>query len=162
MRKHRWFATHCAQVPVAFIPCDGPETRTSAASEDAAGFSFYNEAQCEVVLSVVQQLLRAGLTQADIGVVTPYNGQVSGVASYGVLSRVMSKATWCAQVICGAGDVQRCLENRRHAFKTDLQVDVAHNSRARHYKHALSTRCTVLCAGKVHRAARAPASHLIA
>ena len=57
--------------PLAFIPVDGSEL------QDEEGSSRSNYAEAAKVLSVVQNLLEAGdLATKDIGVITPYNGQV--------------------------------------------------------------------------------------
>jgi len=57
--------------PVAFVPVDGSEI----IEEESSSKSNLDEAA--KVLSIVNDLLSAGdLTPADIGVITPYNGQV--------------------------------------------------------------------------------------
>ena len=57
--------------PVAFIPVDGVEL------QDEEGSSRSNYAEAAKVLNVVKGLLEIGdLTSRDIGVITPYNGQV--------------------------------------------------------------------------------------
>ena len=57
--------------PLAFIPIDGTE------QEDEDGSSRSNFAEAAKVLSVVNGLLETGdLTTREIGVITPYNGQV--------------------------------------------------------------------------------------
>ncbi len=90
-----------SQAPVCFIPVRGRESRTTAATDPAltptssssgstpgtpgssstTGYSYLNEAEAEVVAAVVGALLApgGGLAGAgDVGVVTPYNGQVQG------------------------------------------------------------------------------------
>jgi hypothetical protein len=93
------------QVPVMFIQCNGPESRTQASigisrqreagastdSEDDAGpssssssvksggggFSFFNNAEAAVVVGCLEQLLlQGGMASADVCVITPYSGQV--------------------------------------------------------------------------------------
>jgi superfamily I DNA and/or RNA helicase len=57
--------------PLAFIPVDGIEL------QDEEGSSRSNFAEAAKVLNVVKGLLEIGdLTTKDIGVITPYNGQV--------------------------------------------------------------------------------------
>ena len=57
--------------PLAFIPVDGIEL------QDEEGSSRSNFAEAAKVLNVVKGLLEIGdLTTRDIGVITPYNGQV--------------------------------------------------------------------------------------
>ena len=57
--------------PLAFIPVDGNEL------QDEEGSSRSNYAEAAKVLSVVKNLLEAGdLLTSDVGVITPYNGQV--------------------------------------------------------------------------------------
>ena len=57
--------------PVAFVPIDGSEI----VDEESSSKSNMDEAA--KVLSIVNDLLSAGdLTPSDIGVITPYNGQV--------------------------------------------------------------------------------------
>ena len=57
--------------PLAFIPVDGAEL------QDEDGSSRSNYAEAAKVLNVVKGLLEIGdLTTKDIGVITPYNGQV--------------------------------------------------------------------------------------
>ena len=57
--------------PLAFIPVDGVE------QQDEEGSSRSNYAEAAKVLAIVQGLLEPGdLTTRDIGVITPYNGQV--------------------------------------------------------------------------------------
>jgi hypothetical protein len=45
---------------------------------DEGGYSYYNDSEARAVMRVVQQLLGAGMAVGDIGVITPYNGQVGG------------------------------------------------------------------------------------
>ena len=57
--------------PMAFVPVDGVE------EEDEEGKSRSNRDEAAKVLTIVTELLAMGdLTPHDIGVVTPYNGQV--------------------------------------------------------------------------------------
>ena len=57
--------------PMAFIPVEGGEL------QDEDGSSRSNYAEAAKVLTVVKELLAPGdLTTKDIGVITPYNGQV--------------------------------------------------------------------------------------
>ena len=57
--------------PLAFIPTEGSEL------QDEDGSSRSNFAEAAKVLSIVKNLLEVGdLTPRDIGVITPYNGQV--------------------------------------------------------------------------------------
>ncbi|KAK9812656.1 hypothetical protein WJX72_001408 [[Myrmecia] bisecta] len=77
------FAWPRAGLPVAFIESEGLEQRTSLRS-NAEGTSYLNEHQARVVAHVTAQLLAGGALQAgaaDIGVVTPYNGQVRQLRS---------------------------------------------------------------------------------
>ena len=61
--------------PLAFIPVDGVE------QQDEEGSSRSNYAEAAKVLAIVQGLLEPGdLTTRDIGVITPYNGQVRVLA----------------------------------------------------------------------------------
>ncbi len=61
--------------PLAFIPTEGVEL------PDEDGSSRSNYAEAAKVLSVVKNLLAAGdLTTGDIGIITPYNGQVRVLA----------------------------------------------------------------------------------
>ncbi len=57
--------------PLAFIPVDGLE------QQDEEGSSRSNYAEAAKVLSIVKGLLEVGdITTKDIGIITPYNGQV--------------------------------------------------------------------------------------
>lgn len=77
------------QVPVCFVPVRGRETRTNASTDLAtsggsAGYSYQNDDEASVVSSVVAALLTPGSGlegPGDIGIVTPYNGQVRGCAA---------------------------------------------------------------------------------
>ena len=63
--------------PLAFIPIEGSELQ----EEDGSSRSNYAEAA--KVLSVVKGLLETGdLTAREIGVITPYNGQVRVLSTY--------------------------------------------------------------------------------
>ena len=88
------------QVPVCMVAVEGREERTSSNSNSnsaslisdnpkevsasgrssGGGYSFLNDAEAREVIAVVQALLAPGggvASAADIGIVTPYNGQVS-------------------------------------------------------------------------------------
>jgi hypothetical protein len=71
-------------VPVAFVDVKGEEKRTTSVTDDlaaATGFSYYNPQEAAAVVAVVQQLLSTGqLCPDDIGVITPYNGQVKCIS----------------------------------------------------------------------------------
>jgi len=54
---------------VAFYPTGGKEIQTP-------GKSFLNRAEADVVVSIVKELLRHGLKPGELGVITPYMGQV--------------------------------------------------------------------------------------
>eukprot|EP00445_Apocalathium_hangoei_P001129 CAMPEP_0203855348 /NCGR_PEP_ID=MMETSP0359-20131031/9590_1 /ASSEMBLY_ACC=CAM_ASM_000338 /TAXON_ID=268821 /ORGANISM="Scrippsiella Hangoei, Strain SHTV-5" /LENGTH=933 /DNA_ID=CAMNT_0050771895 /DNA_START=50 /DNA_END=2848 /DNA_ORIENTATION=- len=56
--------------PVAFVPCTTPEQGTRD------GSSKQNEGECDIVLSLLDRLLR-DVKPEDIGVISPYRGQVS-------------------------------------------------------------------------------------
>ena len=57
--------------PVAFIPQDGEDTA------DFEGNSRCNRDEAGIVLQVARGLLETGdLSAKDIGIITPYNGQV--------------------------------------------------------------------------------------
>ncbi|KAG2495801.1 hypothetical protein HYH03_006043 [Edaphochlamys debaryana] len=74
------------EVPVCYIPVrGGRESRTSATNDaaagGAAGYSYQNDAEAQVVAGVVAALLTPGAPgglegPGEIGIVTPYNGQV--------------------------------------------------------------------------------------
>jgi hypothetical protein len=49
--------------------------------EQSPGQSYYNEAEAEAVADEVETLLGAGVAPADIGVITPYSGQIGKVRS---------------------------------------------------------------------------------
>lgn len=55
--------------PLSAYQVDGEERRTP-------GNSFYNEAEIDVVVEEVGDLLSAGVQPEDIGVITPYSGQL--------------------------------------------------------------------------------------
>ncbi|EFJ44065.1 hypothetical protein VOLCADRAFT_106580 [Volvox carteri f. nagariensis] len=89
-----------SQVPVCFIPVLGRETRTNAVidprvapataaaggaaggnSQSSGGYSYQNDDEAAAVAEVVAALLTPGSASClegpgDIGIVTPYNGQV--------------------------------------------------------------------------------------
>lgn len=70
------FAWPSSNTPVAFVNVHGREQETATRST-AAGTSYMNTAEAQVVADMVQQLLRGGgLQMTDIGVITPYSGQV--------------------------------------------------------------------------------------
>jgi regulator of nonsense transcripts 1 len=90
------FAWPSPDAPVAFIAVSGPETRTAtypggaspspaaaaASVADAGGnFSFQNRPEAEAALGIVRGLVAAGLPHADVGVISPYNGQVRLLSS---------------------------------------------------------------------------------
>ena len=65
--------------PLAFINCDGQEGRSTLGTAAGAGTSYFNNAEAEAAVDAVQQLLKCATSQLqaqDIGVVTPYSGQV--------------------------------------------------------------------------------------
>ncbi|GIL42418.1 hypothetical protein Vafri_393 [Volvox africanus] len=74
------------KVPVCFIPVRGCESRTNTVNDaatpgGAAGYSYQNNEEAEMVAAVVAALLTPGSAAGlagpgDIGIVTPYNGQV--------------------------------------------------------------------------------------
>ncbi|GLI70630.1 hypothetical protein VaNZ11_015565 [Volvox africanus] len=74
------------KVPVCFIPVRGRESRTNTVNDaatpgGAAGYSYQNNEEAEMVAAVVAALLTPGSVAGlagpgDIGIVTPYNGQV--------------------------------------------------------------------------------------
>ncbi|KAG2453966.1 hypothetical protein HYH02_001012 [Chlamydomonas schloesseri] len=75
------------KVPVCFIPVRGRESRTAAANDvatpgGAAGYSYQNDDEAAVVAAAVAALLTPGAAAGleggvgDIGIITPYNGQV--------------------------------------------------------------------------------------
>ncbi|KXZ45751.1 hypothetical protein GPECTOR_51g737 [Gonium pectorale] len=72
------------KVPVCFIPVRGVESRTAAANDGATpggstGFSYQNDLEASAVAGVVGALLAPGgglRGPGDIGIITPYNGQV--------------------------------------------------------------------------------------
>jgi len=63
---------------VAFIDCTGPEKRASLSPGSTAGTSYQNDAEAKLVAHAVQQLLTGphAIQPSDIGVITPYSGQV--------------------------------------------------------------------------------------
>jgi regulator of nonsense transcripts 1 len=89
-----------AAAPVAFVDCRGAEQRTSSVVDSAAllvgaggqveaqadaeegggassGYSYFNEAEARAISEVVRRLLGpGGLAAEDVGVITPYSGQV--------------------------------------------------------------------------------------
>ena len=61
----------------------GDEGTSSTGGGGGGGFSYFNDAEAAAVMSLVRGLLTAGSLPAgaaDIGVITPYNGQVNGCA----------------------------------------------------------------------------------
>jgi len=71
------------KVPVCFVAVSSPrgEARTSSVQDptSSAGFSYFNEAEVKEVVGVVNRLLGPSTDlrgPQDIGVITPYNGQV--------------------------------------------------------------------------------------
>ena len=65
--------------PLAFIDCQGQEERSALSSTAATGTSYFNSQEAEAVVKAVCQLLSAESTKlqaSDIGVITPYSGQV--------------------------------------------------------------------------------------
>ncbi|KAK9866541.1 hypothetical protein WJX84_006717 [Apatococcus fuscideae] len=69
-----------SQRPVAFVESDGPERRTGSSGEAAAAASIANDREAQVVASLVGSLIAANPSLgsgAEIGVITPYSGQVT-------------------------------------------------------------------------------------
>lgn len=69
-------------LPIAFLDCSGQERRTalnSSSTAGTAGTSYQNDEEATTVLKVLQQLLSGSgaLQTKDIGVITPYTGQVT-------------------------------------------------------------------------------------
>ena len=72
-------------LPIVFLACAGQERRTAlnssntAGTAGTAGTSYQNDEEAAVVLKVLQQLLSGSdaLQAKDIGVITPYTGQVT-------------------------------------------------------------------------------------
>lgn len=65
--------------PLAFINCDGQEERSTLSTAAGTGTSYFNNAEAEAAVDAVQQLLNCATSQLqaqDIGVITPYSGQV--------------------------------------------------------------------------------------
>lgn len=53
---------------------------SAAAALDSAGggFSYCNEAEARAAVAVLERLLAAGMAAENVGVISPYNGQVGG------------------------------------------------------------------------------------
>ncbi|KAL3148087.1 hypothetical protein ABBQ38_15521 [Trebouxia sp. C0009 RCD-2024] len=68
-------------LPIAFLACPGQERRTALISSSTAGTSYQNDQEALAVLKVLQQLLSGSdaLQAKDIGVITPYTGQVRAI-----------------------------------------------------------------------------------
>ncbi|KAL3140824.1 hypothetical protein ABBQ32_14194 [Trebouxia sp. C0010 RCD-2024] len=71
-------------LPIAFLDCSGQERRTalnSSSTAGTAGTSYQNDEEATTVLKVLQQLLSGSgaLQTKDIGVITPYTGQVRAI-----------------------------------------------------------------------------------
>ena len=64
---------------MAFIDCTGLEQRASLSPGSTAGTSYQNDAEAQLVAHAVQQLLTGphAMQPSDIGVITPYSGQVN-------------------------------------------------------------------------------------
>lgn len=64
---------------MAFIDCTGPEQRASLSPGSTAGTSYQNDPEAQLVAHAIQQLLtgRHAMQPSDIGVITPYSGQVA-------------------------------------------------------------------------------------
>ena len=64
----------------ANLNSDNPKEVSASGRSSGGGYSFLNDAEAREVIAVVQALLAPGggvASAADIGIVTPYNGQVS-------------------------------------------------------------------------------------
>ena len=68
--------------PLAFMDCTGQEHRTSSVLGSSAGTSYQNTEEAQLVARVIQQLLSGpdAVQPSDIGVITPYSGQVPSAA----------------------------------------------------------------------------------
>lgn len=62
-----------------FVQCNGPESRTSDISDDISGYSYLNQTEAAAVVQQLTALVSGGLQPCDIGVITPYSGQVRAV-----------------------------------------------------------------------------------
>ncbi|DBA71486.1 TPA: hypothetical protein ACH3X2_14306 [Trebouxia sp. C0005] len=72
------------ECPVAFIDCTGPEQRASLSPGSTAGTSYQNDPEAQLVAHAIQQLLtgRHAMQPSDIGVITPYSGQVRKIKTF--------------------------------------------------------------------------------
>lgn len=78
--------------PLAAVHVEGEERQTPTRS-------YYNEAEAEVVADEVSRLLEAGVAPADIGVITPYSGQIGKIrAALASLSGLDTKQVKIATV----------------------------------------------------------------
>jgi len=60
--------------PLVALDVDGEESRTPM-------YSYINGAEAQTVATEVQQLLEQGVMATDVGVITPYNGQIGKIRS---------------------------------------------------------------------------------
>ena len=79
--------------PLTFINCNGQEERSTLSATAGGGTSYLNNAEAQAAVDAVQQLLNCATSQLqdqDIGVITPYSGQVWQHAALHVLSRLLA------------------------------------------------------------------------
>ncbi|KAI8802126.1 DNA helicase [Cladochytrium replicatum] len=75
-------STDETSVPVVFIDTAGCEMRERSEEDDApagddSAQSKYNEGEAELVVQYVEKLTSAGVNPSDIGIISPYNAQVT-------------------------------------------------------------------------------------
>lgn len=78
--------------PLAFMDCTGQEHRTSSVLGSSAGTSYQNTEEAQLVARVIQQLLSGpdAVQPSDIGVITPYSGQVPSAAYFPLKPHLLS------------------------------------------------------------------------